>query len=120
MNKKLLTIAFSLSTLAATLQAADTPARPARQGPPARDPATAGYVEAKELPDGDVPAADADGNFIIGPTHKRAADMAKQEGVPQGAIREFTMKSADSKIYPGISRQPNTFGTADPANPAKL
>ena len=30
------------------------------------------------------------------------------------------MKSSDSKIYPGIAREPNTFGTADSANPAKL
>ena len=30
------------------------------------------------------------------------------------------MKSSDSKIYPGIAREPNTFGTADHANPAKL
>lgn len=30
------------------------------------------------------------------------------------------MNSADSKIYPGIAREPNTFGTVDPADPAKL
>jgi len=30
------------------------------------------------------------------------------------------MESADSKIYPGIAREPNTFGTADPNDPAKL
>ena len=30
------------------------------------------------------------------------------------------MDSKDSKIYPGIAREPNTFGTANPANPAKL
>ena len=30
------------------------------------------------------------------------------------------MNSADSKIYPGIAREPNTFGTPDPADPAKL
>jgi hypothetical protein len=30
------------------------------------------------------------------------------------------MQSADSKIYPGIARTPNTFGTPDPADPAKL
>jgi enterochelin esterase-like enzyme len=32
----------------------------------------------------------------------------------------FDMQSTDSKIYPGIARQPNTFGTPDPADPAKL
>jgi enterochelin esterase-like enzyme len=30
------------------------------------------------------------------------------------------MNSADSNIYPGIARDPNTFGTPDPTNPAKL
>jgi enterochelin esterase-like enzyme len=30
------------------------------------------------------------------------------------------MSSADSKIYPGIARDKGTFGTPDPANPAKL
>ncbi len=43
-----------------------------------------------------------------------------QTNVPQGVVYEFTMNSADSKIYPGIAREPNTFGTVDPANPAKL
>jgi enterochelin esterase-like enzyme len=30
------------------------------------------------------------------------------------------MNSADSKIYPGIAREPGTFGTPEPADPAKL
>ncbi len=30
------------------------------------------------------------------------------------------MSSADSKIYPGIARERDTFGTPDPADPAKL
>jgi iron(III)-enterobactin esterase len=30
------------------------------------------------------------------------------------------MSSSDSKIYPGIARDANTFGTADPSDPAKL
>ena len=30
------------------------------------------------------------------------------------------MESKDSKIYPGIAREVGTFGTADPADPAKL
>ena len=38
----------------------------------------------------------------------------------QGTVYELTMNSADSKIYPGIAREPNTFGTPDPADPAKL
>jgi enterochelin esterase-like enzyme len=46
--------------------------------------------------------------------------MAVQPGVPRGTIYNLTMKSADSKIYPGIARAANTFGTADPANPTKF
>jgi len=46
--------------------------------------------------------------------------MTIQEGVPQGTIYNFTMNSADSKLYPGIAREPGTFGTADPSDPAKL
>ncbi len=30
------------------------------------------------------------------------------------------MNSTDSKLYPGIAREPDTFGTPDPADPAKL
>src|SRR5438128_2768073 len=97
---------------------AQTPAT--RPVPPTRDPNTPGYVQAKELPDGAVPPADADGNFIIGPTHNPAPEMTVQEGVPQGTVYTFTMSSADSKIYPGIAREPGTFGTVDPTDPAKL
>jgi enterochelin esterase-like enzyme len=46
--------------------------------------------------------------------------MSTQEGVPQGTVFEFTMDSTESNIYPGIARDPNTFGTPDPANPARL
>jgi len=85
-----------------------------------RDPHTPGYVEATELPDGAVPPADADGNFIVGPTHAPAPEMVVQEGVPKGTIHDLTMESTDSKIYPGIAREKDTFGTPDPDNPAKL
>ncbi|HYO23415.1 MAG TPA: alpha/beta hydrolase-fold protein [Lacipirellulaceae bacterium] len=91
-----------------------------RPTPPARDPHTPGYVQATELPDGEVPPANADGNFIIGPTHPPAPETIPRDDVPRGRVVEFTMNSADSKIYPGIARDPGTFGTPDPANPAKL
>ena len=95
-------------------------ARPVRPTPPTRDPNTAGYVTAKELPDGAIPPANADGNFIIGPTHAPAPEMSVREGVPRGTVSSFIMNSADSKIYPGIARDADTFGTPDPADPAKL
>jgi enterochelin esterase family protein len=94
--------------------------RPRRPAPPARDPNTPGYVTAEELPDGTNPSPDKDGNFIIGPTHKKAPEMAAPEGGLHGKMFNFTMSSADSKIYPGIVREPNTFGAADPTDPVKL
>jgi enterochelin esterase family protein len=104
----------------AMAQAPATSARPARSIPPTRDPLTPGYVTAKALPDGANAPPDADGNFILGPTHNPAPEMTTQEGVPQGTVFTLTMESAGSKIYPGIAREPNTFGTADPTDPAKL
>jgi enterochelin esterase family protein len=88
--------------------------------PPTRDPHTPGYVTATELLDGSIPSPDANGNFIIGPTHTPAPEMTVQASVPQGTIYKITMASKDSKIYPGIAREPKTFGTADPSEPAKL
>ena len=87
---------------------------------PARDPHTPGFVTATELPDGAVPPVDADGNFIIGPTHHPAPDTQPQPAVPKGTVYEFTISSSDSKIYPGIARDPGTHGLVDPTDPAKL
>ncbi len=87
---------------------------------PVRDPHTPGYVSAKDLPDGANAPADADGNFVIGPTHNAVPEMSVHDGVPQGTVVEFSMSSADSKIYPGIAREAGTFGKVDPADPAKL
>ncbi len=77
-------------------------------------------MTAKELPDGTLPPPDADGNFIVGPTHDPAPETVVQDGVPQGTVYNLTMNSTDSKIYPGIARDPGTFGTPDPNDPAKL
>ncbi|HKQ88472.1 MAG TPA: alpha/beta hydrolase-fold protein [Candidatus Acidoferrales bacterium] len=96
---------------------ASTTARPT---PPTRDPNTPGFVKAKELADGEVPPPNADGNFIIGPTHSPAAEMTVRDDVPDGTVYNFTVSSADSKIYPGIARDAGTFGTPDPNDAAKL
>jgi enterochelin esterase family protein len=104
----------------APAQAPAAAPRPPRPTPPTRDPHTPGYVAAKELSDGENAPANADGNFILGPTHTAAPEMTAQEGVPQGAVYNFTMESTDSKIYPGIARENGTFGTPDPSDPAKL
>ena len=106
-----------LLSLAAVAGLAQTQTRPT---PPTRDPHTPGYVAARELPDGSNPPANADGNFILGPTHNPAPEMSPHEGVPQGTVIEFTLDSTSSKIYPGVAREPHTFGTPDPADPAKL
>jgi enterochelin esterase family protein len=116
---------ISVSGMAAgqtpAVQAVQTVAgNPARQTPTTRDPNTPGYVAAKELPDGALPPANADGNFILGSTHAPAVEMTTQANVPQGKVFEFTMSSIDSKIYPGIARDAGTFGSADPADPAKM
>ncbi len=92
---------------------AQTPAgRGARRPAPTRDP--------KELPDGSLPSPKEDGNFILGPTHNPAPEMSANEAVPKGDVFEFTMESKDSKIYPGVAREPNTFARPDPADPKKL
>jgi enterochelin esterase-like enzyme len=103
----------------AVCQTSQAPAHTERPTPPTRDPHTTGYVTAKELPDGAVPPADADGNFIIGPTHTPAPELAA-DATLQGTVIEFTMSSVDSKTFPGIARDANTFGTPDPADPGKL
>jgi iron(III)-enterobactin esterase len=92
---------------------------PARPTPPTRDPHTPGYVHAKELPDGTVPPSNADGDFLLGPTHTPPPEMTAQE-LTHGAVVEFTMESTDSKYYPGIARDKGTFGTSDPNDSAKL
>jgi enterochelin esterase family protein len=121
---RLITLAISLNLMSGVIpvlaQAPAAAKRPPRPASPTRDPHTAGYVEAKQLPDGANPPANVDGNFIQGPTHSPAPEAVVQEGVPQGTIFNFTMDSADSKFYPGIAREPGTYGQPDPNNPAKL
>jgi enterochelin esterase family protein len=108
------------------------PATPAPLQPPAgrqnrppaptRDPHSSGYataVNATELPDGAAPPTDAYGNFILGPTHAPAPEVAVPDGGLRGIAHEFTMNSADSKIYPGIARTPGTRAEVDPKDPAK-
>jgi enterochelin esterase-like enzyme len=109
-----------LLTIALIPALAQIPGVTPRPTPPTRDAHTPGYVAAQDLPDGANAPADKDGNFVLGPTHNPAPEMSVQPGVPQGSVYTFTMASADSKIYPGIAREPKTFGTPDPDNPAKL
>jgi enterochelin esterase-like enzyme len=116
-SRSRLPLALGWLLTGAQMAAAQSTPRPT---PPTRDPRTAGYVSATELPDGAVPPADANGNFVIGPTHERAREMIVRDDVPHGTVHLFTMSSADSKLYPGVARDSGTFGTPDPADPAKL
>ena len=119
-----LDIALSVCLISAAGQALAQQANPSpcppRPTPPTRDAHTAGYVSATELPDGANAPATADGNFILGPTHNPAPEMAVQPGVPQGTVYTFDMLSKDSKLYPGIMREADTCGQPDPNDPAKL
>jgi enterochelin esterase-like enzyme len=121
-----LILAF-LATVLATAAAAQSTTKPPDHSAPhasdphVSDPHTPGYVTAKELPDGQIPPPTADGNFILGPTHDPAPELAAtDQELKNGTVTEFTMNSADSKIYPGIARDSNTHGTPDPSDPAKL
>ncbi len=88
--------------------------------PPTRDPHAAGFVTGTELADGTVPPAEEDGNFILGPTHTPARETLSRPDVSHGVVSELILSSVDSKFYPGIARDPGTFGTSDPNDPAKL
>ena len=87
--------------------------------PPIHDPHAPGYVTARQLPSAALPPINADGNFILGPTHTPVPEMTAKD-LTNGSVIEFTMNSADSKYYPGIARDKGTFGTPDPADPARL
>ena len=83
-----LTIGMAVGQAPATPAPVPATTTPARPPAPVRDPNTPGYVKAKELPDGAIPPANVDGNFIIGPTHNRAPEFEVNESVPQGnAVR---------------------------------
>ncbi|HWA08072.1 MAG TPA: alpha/beta hydrolase-fold protein [Opitutaceae bacterium] len=82
-----------------------------RPAAPLRDPLTPGYVKATELPDGQVPPMEADGNFIIGPTHTPAPEMSPvTDEAMKGTVFEFSLESADSKFYPGVARDEPAAG----------
>src|SRR5205814_865416 len=85
-----------------------------RPTPPTRDPRMPGYVSARELPDGSVPAADADGNFIIGSTHNLAPEMTPNGATLPGTVYNLQLSSADCKIYPAMTRDAGSFGTPSP------
>lgn len=48
-------------------------------------------------------AREGEGDFEIGPEYAEAPELKRRDNVPHGAVQEFTMNSADSKIYPGLT-----------------
>jgi iron(III)-enterobactin esterase len=119
-------ICAAVAVRPAFCQANATPAaqlscpRPPRTAPPTRDPHTPGYVAATELPDGTLAAPAQNGNFIIGPTHKPAPELADPNRPLEGTVVEFTMNSDESKYFPGIACNQDSQPTPDPPNPARL
>ena len=97
--------------------------------PPTRDPSNPAYPRAAELADGTLPPAGAEGNFIIGPTHKPAPETGEGAGVPHGTIRSFTLSSSDGVIYtpgtirddpPGCRNGSLYAGQTAPADPSNI
>jgi enterochelin esterase family protein len=115
----LLGLILSFACLAA-VQAADAPVAPppVRPTPPTRSPtapgtpaltivgATMGENAGLHSAPGMNPPADAEGDFLIGPDYVKAPELTRVDGVPKGTVRTLTMNSADSKIYPGITKVP--------------
>ena len=71
-------------------------------------PAKAAFALLVSLSASAFSVASAD-EMTIGPDYADAPEMAVRDDVPHGTLHEFTMKSTDSKIYPGIAKnQPGT------------
>src|ERR1700733_9801566 len=65
-------------------------------------PAAAPAETRKEIAVADKDKDLADGDSRIGPNYHDCPELAAKDGVPKGAVHEFTMGSEESKIYPGI------------------
>lgn len=107
-----LTAALLLIGTAASVFAADTPAAPAPAPAPASAAAPApnqgarkGKAPARPYAAVPSPAQTTDNvEFVIGPDYTEAPEFKLRPEVPKGRLVDFTMKSEESKIYPGISR----------------
>ena len=71
--------------------------------PPTHDPKNPNYPPATELPDGTLPPSGAEGNFIIGPTHPPAPEVAAQDGVPTGKVYSFIMHRSEAWLGGQVS-----------------
>ena len=57
-----------------------------------------------KIPTTPLVAAATNGDYFIGPDYRDAPELKPREGVPKGVVKTFRMESADSKMYPGISK----------------
>jgi enterochelin esterase-like enzyme len=99
------------------LLAATAIAQQPRPAPPTRPPDGEGAPRFTRVAAGANAPVDASGDFLIGPDYQTPATSGVAD-VPRGTVRQFTMKSVDSRFYPGIAR--DVFGTVDPDNPKTL
>jgi hypothetical protein len=84
----------------------DTAGMDLKTTPPTRSPSNPNYPPATELPDGTLPSLDAEGNFIIGPTHHAAPETVASNQVPKGSVYTYTISSNGSVIYnPAMVRE---------------
>lgn len=105
-------------TLPFSANAADPGPKPARTVPPTRSPNAPGTPRLTPVggKPGDVskmrgapgmnPSSNIDGDFLIGPDYIPAPELTPVSGAPKGKTETFIMNSADSKIFPGITKVP--------------
>ena len=124
MNRLLIAVCLLAALLPTTGRGADpspasapTPS-PARTLPPTRLPTAPGTpaLTPVGMKSGDAnpahsapgvnPPITAEGDYLIGPDYLPAPELIPVAGVPKGKVVTFTMNSADSKIYPGITKVP--------------
>ncbi len=124
MNRLLIAVCLLAALLPTTGRGADrspasapTPS-PTRTLPPTRLPTAPGTpaLTPVGMKSGDTnpahgapgvnPPLTAEGDFLIGPDYLPAPELIPVAGVPKGKVVTFTMNSADSKIYPGITKVP--------------
>jgi iron(III)-enterobactin esterase len=58
---------------------------------------------ASETPPAIDPGTEGDGDVTIGPAYANAPELTANPALPKGTLNMFAMKSADSKVYPGLN-----------------
>ena len=110
----------AMAVITAFAQTPAPPQKTERPAPPTRDPHTAGYVAPRNCPTAKFLPRMRTAISSSGRRIRLLPNCPRKTARSQGRVIEFTMNSSDSKIYPGIAREPGTFGTPDPTDPAKL